>query len=49
MENATNSVRLSQLMGKKEEALAALDMLMDRWVYLTELAEKIEAQKKEGL
>ncbi len=49
MENATNSVRLSQLMGQKEEALAALDMLMDRWVYLTELAEKIEAQKKEGL
>ncbi|MBS5521890.1 MAG: ABC-F family ATP-binding cassette domain-containing protein [Clostridiales bacterium] len=49
MENATNSARLSQLMGQKEEALAALDMLMDRWVYLTELAEKIEAQKKEGL
>lgn len=43
--NATNSAKLSELMLQKDEAQQKLDDLMDRWVYLTELAEKIEAQK----
>ena len=32
-------------MEKKEQAQAELDEKMERWVYLTELAEKIEGQK----
>ena len=43
--NATNSAKLNGLMAEKEEAEAALEAKMDRWVYLTELAEKIEAEK----
>ena len=43
--NATNSAKLNGLMAEKEEAEAALEVKMDRWVYLTELAEKIEAEK----
>ena len=31
--------------GKKEEAEQELEEKMDRWVYLNDLAEKIEAQK----
>ena len=46
MENATNSAKLSELMGEKSEAEAQLEEKMDRWVYLNDLAEKIEAQKK---
>ena len=42
--NATNSVRL---MEQKEKAQADLDEKMDRWVYLNDLAERIEAQKSE--
>ena len=42
--NATNSAKLNGLMAEKEEAEAALEVKMDRWVYLTELAEKIEAE-----
>ena len=45
MANATNSGKLNQLMKEKEEAEAALEEKMDRWVYLTDLAEQIEAQK----
>ena len=45
LENATNSAKLSQLMKEKEEAEDALSEKMDRWVYLNELAEKIEAEK----
>ena len=37
--------KLNGLMAEKEEAEAALEVKMDRWVYLTELAEKIEAEK----
>ena len=44
MEHATNSARLSALMEEKTEAEAALEQKMERWVYLSELAEKIEAQ-----
>ena len=43
--NATNSAKLNGLMAEKEEAEEALEVKMDRWVYLTELAEKIEAEK----
>lgn len=43
--NATDSGKLNELMKKKEEAEKALEEKMDRWVYLNDLAEKIEAQK----
>ena len=39
--NATNSMRLSQLMEEKEQQEAKLEEKMERWVYLQELAEKI--------
>ena len=42
--NATNSVKLRELMEKKEETENALDEKMDRWVYLNDLAEKIAEQ-----
>ena len=44
--NATNSAKLNELMKEKEDTEAALEETMDRWVYLTELAEQIEAEKK---
>ena len=43
--NATNSAKLNELMKEKEDTEAALEEKMDRWVYLTELAEQIEAEK----
>jgi ATP-binding cassette subfamily F protein uup len=46
MKNATNSVKLSELMRDKEAAERALEEKMDRWVYLNDLAEKIEAQNQ---
>ena len=45
MVNATNSGKLNDLMKEKAAAEAALEEKMDRWVYLNDLAEKIEAQK----
>lgn len=45
MTNATNSKKLSELMAKKEEAEEKLEQKMERWVYLNDLAEKIEMQK----
>lgn len=45
-ENATNSAKLSMLLQKKEETEKLLEEKMDRWVYLTELADRIEEQKK---
>lgn len=45
MANATNSLKLSELTAEKEETERKLDEKMDRWVYLNDLAEKIEAQK----
>ena len=45
--NATNSVKLREIMEQKEKAQADLDEKMDRWVYLHDLAERIEAQKRE--
>lgn len=45
MENATNSLKLSELTSGKEKAEAELEEKMERWVYLNDLAEKIEEQK----
>jgi ATP-binding cassette subfamily F protein uup len=47
MKNATNSVKLSELISKKEETERNLSDKMERWVYLNDLAERIEAQKTE--
>ena len=44
MANATNSVKLSELMKEKEETETTLEEKMDRWVYLNDLAEQIENQ-----
>ena len=44
-ENATNSVKLRELMEEQQETQAALDEKMERWVYLNDLAEKIAGQK----
>lgn len=46
MANATNSGKLNELTKEKETAEAKLEEKMDRWVYLNDLAEKIEEQKK---
>lgn len=45
MANATNSAKLSALLGEKEETERALEEKMERWVYLNDLAEQIEAQQ----
>lgn len=42
--DAANYGRLNQLMHEKEEVEQALDEKMERWVYLNELKEKIDAQ-----
>lgn len=44
MANATNSVKLKELMAEKEEAEAALEEKMNRWVYLNDLHEQIQQQ-----
>lgn len=46
MKNATNSGKLREIVEEKEEAEKALEEKMDRWVYLNDLAERIEAQKE---
>ena len=46
MENATTSGKLFELSAEKEKAEIQLEEKMERWVYLNDLAEKIEAQKK---
>ncbi len=43
--NATNSVKLRELMEEQEQTQEKLDEKTERWVYLNELAEKISAQK----
>ena len=43
--SATNFTKLNELMKEKEEKEAQLEEKMDRWVYLNDLAEQIEAQK----
>jgi ATP-binding cassette subfamily F protein uup len=43
---ATDFVKLNQLMKESEELKQQLDEKMERWVYLNDLAERIEAQKQ---
>lgn len=43
LENASNSVKLNELLQKKEEASQQLDEKMDRWVYLNDLNEQIQS------
>lgn len=45
LENATNSVKLGELMIKKEELENLLEEKMQRWIYLNELAQQIEESK----
>ncbi len=45
LESATNSAKLSEVMAQKEQVEQELEAKMERWVYLNDLAEKIEAQK----
>ena len=43
--NATNSVKLGELLAEKEAAEQALEEKMERWEYLEELATKIAGQE----
>ena len=45
---ATDFIKLNELMQEKEKSEAELSDKMERWVYLNDLAEKIEAQKREN-
>lgn len=42
--NASDYIKLQELVEKKEEALKKLEEKMERWIYLNDLAEKIENQ-----
>lgn len=44
--NASDFVKLTELTQKREAAQQALEAAEERWLYLTDLAERIEAQKK---
>ena len=46
---ATNSAKLSEITEQKEAAEATLEEKMERWVYLNDLAERIENQKSLAL
>ena len=43
-EAATQYSRLNEIIQEKEEAEKQLEMKMDRWVYLNDLAERIAQQ-----
>ena len=45
---ATDFIKLNELMQEKEKTEAELSDKMERWVYLNDLAEKIEAQKRDN-
>lgn len=45
--NASNFVKLTELTQKREQTQKELDEAEERWLYLTDLAERIEAQKKD--
>lgn len=45
---ATDFIKLNELMQEKEKTEAELSDKMERWVYLNDLSEKIEAQKREN-
>ena len=47
-ENASDYLALERLSEEKSQLEAQLDEKTERWVYLTELAEQIEAQRQEG-
>lgn len=47
LKNATNSVKLQELTEQKERTEELLDEKMDRWVYLNDLAQRIEEQANE--
>ena len=42
--NATNSAKLTELSAEQEKTQTALDEKMERWMYLSELAEQIAGQ-----
>ena len=44
---ATDFIKLNEFMQEKEKTEAQLSDKMERWVYLNDLAERIEEQKKE--
>lgn len=46
MKNSTNSAKLSELLKEKEDAQRTLEEKMDRWVYLNDLAERMERQRE---
>ena len=43
---ASDYVKLQELTEKKENLEKTLETSMDRWVYLNELSEKIEAARR---
>ena len=45
--NASDFVKLTELTQKREQTQKALDEAEERWLYLTDLAERIETQKKD--
>ena len=45
---ATDFIKLNEFMQEKEKTEEELSDKMERWVYLNDLAEKIEAQKREN-
>ncbi len=45
---ASDFVKLKDLMEEKEQKEADLDAKMERWMYLNELAEKIEAENNKN-
>ena len=48
LKNATNSLKLQELMKEKGDAEVLLEEKMDRWVYLNDLAQRIEEEKENG-
>lgn len=48
LKNATNSLKLQELMKEKGDSEALLEEKMDRWVYLNDLAQRIEEEKENG-
>ena len=45
--NASDFVKLTELTQKREQTQKELDEAEERWLYLTDLAERIETQKKD--
>lgn len=45
LESSTNYTKLNELMAKKEELEHDLEYRMERWVYLSDLAERIDKEK----